>query len=73
MSIDMNPFTSYKVDLTVAQSVFLPNKIMTHSITNLTYSGGVVNDLISTIEFLSKSLTALAAAFNSGSAASRAA
>lgn len=53
----------------LAQSIFSDNRIIMASITRTTAGGGLVNDLISTIEALSRLLTACLAASSSGFAA----
>jgi hypothetical protein len=67
----MNSPTLLKTFFTVSQSVFSPKRTITHSITKSTPLGGLANDLISIIAFLSRFLTAFCAARSSGLAAAK--
>lgn len=67
----MKVLVSFKQDLIEFQSYFSPSRSIIDSITITTAVGGLGMDLISTIEFLSKLLTACLAASNSGFAALR--
>ncbi len=65
----MKAFVSFRQERIVFQSYFSPRRSIIDSITITTAVGGLGIDLISTIEFLSKLLTANLAASNSGLAA----